>query len=123
MLLGHVDSFIISSTVIVAHAVNEEETMTSEAGSTSGPVAGPVASPATGPTNGLAIRPDLVEAHENAWARIAAPGTWLSGAVRVEVAAEVRQATDCRHCVAIKSALSPYGVLGKKPVRCWFQGQ
>ena len=91
--------------------------MTSEAGSTSGPAAGPAAGPATGPINGFAIRRDLVEAHENAWARIAAPGTWLSGAVRVEVAAEVRQATDCRHCVAIKSALSPYGVLGEHETR------
>ena len=37
------------------------------------------------------VRSDLVDAHERAWAAIAAPGTWLSGEQRVAVAAEVPQ--------------------------------
>lgn len=55
--------------------------------------------------NDLAVRADLLEAHERAWAAIAAPGTWLSGAQRVAVAAEIRRAR-------IKAALSPNGVAG-----------
>lgn len=61
----------------------------------------------------LPVRADLVEAHERAWAAIAAPGTWLSGAQRVAVAAEVRHATSCTHCARIKAALSPEGVAGE----------
>ena len=47
------------------------------------------------------MRTDLVEAHDRAWAAIAAPGTWLTGKRRVAVAAEIRKARD--------------GVLGEKP--------
>jgi hypothetical protein len=61
----------------------------------------------------LAIRADLVEAHERAWAAIAAPGTWLTGAQRVAVAAEIRCARSCAHCAAIKATLSPNAVAGK----------
>ena len=32
------------------------------------------------------IRQDLVSAHENAWAALSAPGTWWSGAQRIELA-------------------------------------
>jgi alkylhydroperoxidase family enzyme len=53
------------------------------------------------------IRPDLTEAHDRAWAAIAAPGTWLNGARRVAVAAEVRRARTCARCARIKAALSP----------------
>ena len=60
----------------------------------------------------LPVRADLVEAHEHAWAAIAAPGTWLSGTQRVAVAAEIRAAFACAHCARIKAALSPYGVEG-----------
>lgn len=60
----------------------------------------------------LAVRGDLVEAHEHAWAAIAAPGTWLSGAQRVAVAAEIRNAQGCKFCERIRSALSPYAVEG-----------
>lgn len=61
----------------------------------------------------LPVRTDLVQAHEQAWAAVAAPGTWLSGAQRVAVAAEVRHAAACAHCARIKEALSPNGVEGE----------
>jgi alkylhydroperoxidase family enzyme len=61
----------------------------------------------------LPIRSDLAEAHERAWAAIAAPGTWLTGERRVAVAAEIRKARDCALCARIKAALSPYSVEGK----------
>ena len=60
----------------------------------------------------LPVRSDLVEAHQRAWAAIAAPGTWLTGARRVAVAAEIRRAHDCRLCARIKEALSPNAVDG-----------
>jgi len=60
----------------------------------------------------FSVRGDLVEAHERAWAAIAAPGTWLDGARRVAVAAEIRKARDCSLCSRIKAALSPNGVPG-----------
>jgi hypothetical protein len=58
------------------------------------------------------LRNDLVEAHQRAWAAIAAPGTWLTGERRVAVAAEVRRARECAHCARIKAALSPNAVPG-----------
>lgn len=60
----------------------------------------------------LAVRGDLIDAHERAWAAIAAPGTWLTGARRVAVAAEIRRARSCAHCARILAALSPNGVAG-----------
>ena len=58
------------------------------------------------------VRADLVEAHERAWNAIAKPGTWLTGARRVAVAAEIRKAIDCPQCARIRGALSPNGVPG-----------
>lgn len=58
------------------------------------------------------VRRDLVESHDCAWAAIAAPGTWLTGARRVAVAAEIRHARGCAHCARIREALSPNGVEG-----------
>lgn len=60
----------------------------------------------------FAVRGDLLEAHDRAWAAIAAPGTWLSGERRVAVAAEARHARDCAHCASIQAALSPNAVHG-----------
>ena len=57
--------------------------------------------------NNLPIRSDLVEAHDRAWAAIAAPGTWLTGERRVAVAAEIRRARTCGQCARVKAALSP----------------
>jgi hypothetical protein len=58
------------------------------------------------------VRSDLADAHERAWAAIAAPGTWLTGPQRVAVAAEIRRARECAHCARIKAALSPNAVQG-----------
>jgi len=61
----------------------------------------------------LAVRDDLAQAHERAWAAIAAPGTWLTGERRVAVAGEIRHAQRCAHCARIKAALSPNAVQGE----------
>jgi hypothetical protein len=58
------------------------------------------------------VREDLTESHRRYWARLGAPGTWLTGAQRVAVAKEVRQAPRCGLCRRRKEALSPYGVAG-----------
>lgn len=63
--------------------------------------------------NAFPVRADLAEAHERAWAAIAAPGTWLSGERRLAVAAEIRNARECAHCARIKAALSPNAVEGR----------
>src|SRR5579885_2582939 len=60
----------------------------------------------------LVVRPDLVDAHERAWAALAAPGTWLTGAERVAVAGEIRQARHCAVCARIRESLSPNTVSG-----------
>ena len=69
------------------------------------------------PGSTLRMRDDLVDAHDAAWAAIAAPGTWLEGARRVAIAAETRAARDCRHCADIKAALSPNAVRGTHETR------
>ena len=58
------------------------------------------------------VRDELVAAHRRAWDRLAAPGEWWTGAVRVAIAKETRVATDCGLCRERKSALSPYAVTG-----------
>jgi hypothetical protein len=63
--------------------------------------------------NTPSIRNDLIEAHDRAWAAIAAPGTWLTGERRVAVAAEIRHARDCALCARIKAALSPNAAQGR----------
>lgn len=60
----------------------------------------------------LPVRGDLAESHARAWSAIAAPGTWLGGARRVAVAAEIRHARKCAHCARIREALSPNAVDG-----------
>lgn len=58
------------------------------------------------------VRDDLSAAHGRAWARLAAAGTWFTGAERVAIAAEARQALTCALCRARKAVLSPYSVDG-----------
>jgi alkylhydroperoxidase family enzyme len=62
------------------------------------------------------VRQDIVETHKDAWGRIASPGTWLDGARRLAVVAEIRQARSCDFCSEIKEALSPYAVTGAHSV-------
>lgn len=58
-------------------------------------------------------RDDLLDAHARAWDWIAGPGTWLTGAERLAVVREVRQAAECDFCQARKDALSPLAVEGE----------
>lgn len=62
--------------------------------------------------SGLEIRADLIDSEEAAWRAIAGAGTWLAGAERIAVAAEVRRARRCAHCARIREALSPNAVDG-----------
>ncbi len=59
------------------------------------------------------VREDLPAAHRRAWRRLAEPGTWWTGAERVALAAEVRNARQCRMCAERRKALSPNGVAGE----------
>jgi hypothetical protein len=59
------------------------------------------------------VRGDFAEAHTRFWKRLASPGAWWSGAERVAIAAEVRQAWDCALCKARKKALTPAAVGGQ----------
>jgi len=58
------------------------------------------------------VRQDLMAAHRRAWQRLARPGDWWTGAERVAIAAEVRNAWHCPLCNARKAALSPYTIQG-----------
>ena len=58
------------------------------------------------------VRDDLVAAHRRAWARLAAPGEWWTGAERLAIAEETRAATACRICRDRREALSPFLVAG-----------
>lgn len=58
------------------------------------------------------IREDFAAAHNRFWQRLARPGAWLTGAQRVDVAREVRQAQQCDFCQQRKEALSPSHVDG-----------
>lgn len=59
------------------------------------------------------VREDVTDAHRRQWARLGQPGTWLTGAERIAVAAEARQAMNCNLCAERKAALSPFAVDGK----------
>lgn len=58
------------------------------------------------------IRESLAGAYRDYWQTLAEPGTWFTGAQRVAIAAEVRNATQCSFCRERKNALSPYSVTG-----------
>ena len=58
------------------------------------------------------VRDALTAAHRRAWARLAAPGTWLTGAERTAIMAEVRHVPQCALCRQQKAALSPYAIDG-----------
>ncbi|MFT5134484.1 MAG: hypothetical protein ACI9SC_002963 [Gammaproteobacteria bacterium] len=58
------------------------------------------------------IRADFAEGHNRYWKRLAAPGSWLTGAERIAVAKELRHARSCKLCGERKAALSPYQVDG-----------
>lgn len=62
---------------------------------------------ASGP---VPVRADLLEAHRQVWDKLAEPGTWWTGAERVAIAAETRNARQCKLCQERKAALSPTAV-------------
>ena len=59
------------------------------------------------------IREDIAPAYRAYWEELARPGSWWSGAQRVAIAAESRNAPACRLCAARKEALSPGAVTGE----------
>lgn len=59
------------------------------------------------------VRDDFAAAHTRFWRRLASPGAWWTGAERVAIAAEVRQARHCALCQARKQALTPAAVTGQ----------
>jgi hypothetical protein len=61
---------------------------------------------------GLPIPEPMRAAHRRAWERLAAPGSWWTGAERVAIAAEARAARSCALCRARRAALSPAAVPG-----------
>lgn len=58
------------------------------------------------------VRPDFAEGHNRYWQRLAKPGYWFTGAERVDMAKEVRNAPNCKLCQDRKTALSPNMVSG-----------
>lgn len=59
------------------------------------------------------VREDLPAAHRHQWERLARAGSWWTGAQRIAIARETRQATACDLCRARKESLSPYTVEGE----------
>jgi len=59
------------------------------------------------------VRDDFAAAHMRFWKRLASPGAWWTGAERVAIAAEVRQARHCVLCKARRDALTPAAVTGQ----------
>ena len=60
----------------------------------------------------IPVRDDLPAAHTRAWRRLAAAGSWWTGAQHVAIAAEVRNAWGCALCIDRKDSISPYTLEG-----------
>ncbi len=60
----------------------------------------------------LPVRGDLAATQRRAWARLAAPGEWWPGAVRIAIAEETRAAEACGFCRERRAALSPHAAAG-----------
>ena len=58
------------------------------------------------------LRDEVTAAQRRAWERLGRPGTWLTGAERIAVAAEARNASGCALCRERKEALSPQAFAG-----------
>ncbi len=59
------------------------------------------------------IRDDIASACRDYWAKLASSGTWWSGAERIAIAQESRNALTCSFCKVRKEALSPYALEGE----------
>lgn len=60
----------------------------------------------------LPVRHELAREIERGWQRLAEPGTWWTGAERLAITAEARNAPFCSLCQRRRDALSPYTVDG-----------
>ncbi len=58
------------------------------------------------------VRDDLAAAQTRCWDHLARAGTWYTGAERIAIAAEARNARDCAYCQVQKDALSPNALAG-----------
>ena len=58
------------------------------------------------------VRGDFAASHQRFWGRLSRPGTWWTGAERIAIAAETRQAQGCALCNERRQALSPHTVAG-----------
>ena len=58
------------------------------------------------------VRDEITAAQRQAWERLGRPGTWLTGAERIAIAAETRNAAHCALCRERKEALSPDAIEG-----------
>ena len=61
----------------------------------------------------VAIRDDLKQVYRDYWRILASPGNWWTGAERVAIARETRNAVSCDFCTQRKQALSPYNFPGE----------
>jgi len=61
----------------------------------------------------LNVRQDLSDALQGAWRRLGEPGTWGTGAQRLAIAMETRQASHCELCAARKQAVSAAAIAGR----------
>ena len=59
------------------------------------------------------VRQDLQQTYRDYWDMLSSPGNWWSGAERVAIAKEARNATRCDYCTQRKQALSPYNFPGQ----------
>jgi hypothetical protein len=62
---------------------------------------------------GISVRDDLRRCHAFLLRHVTSSGTWWNGAERRAIAAETRQAVDCRLCVQRKAVLSHAAVKGR----------
>jgi AhpD family alkylhydroperoxidase len=61
----------------------------------------------------IPVREEIRSVHRGLWEHLRGAGTWWTGAERLTIAAEVRQAEDCGFCRSRKAALSPSAVAGE----------
>jgi len=59
------------------------------------------------------IREDIPAAYQAYWEKLRRPGTWWTGAERIAIAQETRNALTCAFCAERKKALSPYAFKGE----------
>ncbi|MBW2242848.1 MAG: hypothetical protein JRH01_12760, partial [Deltaproteobacteria bacterium] len=61
----------------------------------------------------LVPAPQTVAGLDAAWPGLAGPGSWFTGAERIDIARETRASRSCGLCAERKAALSPYSIGGE----------